>query len=97
VGGNAVGVRENGEDRIKAAIADMNAGINYVEVVEIVHAAPGIDDGCFRIVAHAACAGLMLAAAKVPAREVSPGLDSAGFLEPGFRFRGHEVGNFHRV
>ena len=67
--GNAVSVRENGKDRIKAAVADVDAGVNDVEIVKIVDAAPGIDNRCFGIVSHAAGAGLMLAAAEVPARE----------------------------
>jgi len=68
--GNPVGVRENSEDRIEAAIGDVDAGINDVEIVEIVDAAPGIDDRSFGIAAHAAGASLMLAAAEIPAREV---------------------------
>lgn len=95
--GDAVGIRENGENRIKAAIADMDAGVNDVEIVEIVDAAPGIHDRCLWIVAHTAGASLMLAAAEVPAGQVSPDLDGAGLLEPGIRLCGHHVGNLHGV
>jgi len=97
VSGSAVGVGENGEGGIEAAVGDVDAAVNHVEVVGIVDAAPGIDDGCFGIIAHAAGASLMLAAADAVAGNTSPGLDGAGFLEPGLRLCGHDAGNFQSV
>ena len=61
---DAIGVGEDGENGIEAAVGDVDAGVDHVEVVDIVDAAPGIDDGGFGIVSHAAGAGLMLAAAQ---------------------------------
>ena len=93
----AVGVGENGEHRIEAAIGDVDAAVNHVEIFGIVDAAPGIDDGSFGIIAHAAGAGLMLPAADAIAGEIAPSLDGAGFLEPSLRSCGHDAGNFQSV
>src|SRR5208283_2316178 len=90
-------VGKNGKDGIEAAVGDVDAAVNHVEVVGIVDAAPGIDDGGFGVVAHAAGASLMLAAADAVTRDTSPGLDGAGFLEPGLRLRGHDSGNFQSM
>src|SRR5208337_3230016 len=97
VSGGAVGVGENGEDGIEAAVGDVDAAVNHVEIVGVVYAAPGIDDGSFGIVAHAAGAGLMLPATDAVAGEIAPSLDRAGFLEPSLRSCGHDAGNFQSV
>ena len=61
--GGPVRIGKNGEDGIESAISDVDAAVHHIEIVGIVNAAPGIDDGGFGIAAHAASAGLMLATA----------------------------------
>src|SRR3954447_22543831 len=71
----AVGEGEDGEDGVEAAVGDVGRAISDEEVVVAVDAAVAIDDRTARAVAHAAGAGLVLAAVEMQARRVAPGLD----------------------
>jgi len=48
---------------LKPAVGYVKRAVNYEQVLVVVHATPLVRDGCLRIVAHAAGAGLMLATA----------------------------------
>src|SRR5262245_27544522 len=78
----AIGEGEDGEDGVETAVGDVGRAVGDKEIVVAVDATVGIDDGGTRIVAHAAGAGLVLAAVQIQARRVAPGLDRAGRVYP---------------
>ena len=66
-GGGAVGDGHDGQHRIEAAVGDVDAAVDHEQVVIVVDPAVLIDDRGLGIVAHAAGAGLVLAAAEAGA------------------------------
>src|ERR1017187_1503323 len=61
------GIVRDGHDRqhrVKTAVGHVNARIHYKQVVHVMKLAMFVNDGCFRVVAHAACPSLMLARAE---------------------------------
>ena len=58
----AEGESHNRQDRIEAAVGDMQRAIYDIEVVMPMHAAPLVSNRRLRVVAHATGAGLVLTA-----------------------------------
>ena len=57
--GDADGVGDDGEGRIDGAGGDEAGGVDYVEIVEVVGFAVGVEDAGGWVVAHAAGAVLV--------------------------------------
>ena len=83
--GGAIGDGHDGEDRIEAAVGDVDAAIDTKRLSMPCTWQCGIDHGSFGIVAHAAGAGLVLAAAQAFAGQFGPGSAGAGFLSQAAR------------
>ena len=61
---SAIGVRQDSQRRIEAAIGDVHAGVDHINIVDIMKLAVAVHHRSLRIVAHAAGPRLVLSAAQ---------------------------------
>src|SRR5579884_4498319 len=93
--GGAEGQRHDRQDRIEAAVSDMEGSVHYVEVIVSVDAAPFIGDGGARVVAHAAGSRLMLACAQAEAGRIAPDAPRPASPQPLLGALPHELRRAH--
>src|SRR5579871_4878856 len=86
-----------GQRRIEPSVVHVDAPVYNIDIVQVVNAAIAVHHGCFGIVSHAACAGLVLPSANTRAGYESPGEFRACCLQPLLAFFGDESSYFQVV
>ena len=95
--GNPVAQGHDGQDRIEATIGDMQTAVGNEQIVDLVHLPETVGNRGLGVIAHAAGAGLMLAAAQTQAQPRPPDPYRAGFLDDGLGLGGEEFADLKVV